>query len=73
MSDNATLFHAECVAMDLGLSLVEDLNTVTHHTGPNGWIGENSQFQRKLMYGTLLWGTLLILRNSWVPVVTKEK
>ena len=45
------------------------------HTWPNRWLSDNSQFQRKLMYGTLLWGarSLLKPRNSWVPVVTQEK
>ena len=43
--------------------------------GPNGWLGDNSQFQRKLMHGTLVWGARSMLkpRNSWVPVVTQEK
>ena len=30
LSDNATVFQAECVAMELGLTLAEDLNPEVH-------------------------------------------
>ena len=30
LSDNATVFQAKCVAMDLGLTLIEDLNPEEH-------------------------------------------
>ena len=51
------------------------LNKISAHTWPNGWLGVDSQFQRKLMYGTLVWGARSMLkpRNSWVTVVTQEK
>ena len=49
--------------------------TVNPHAWPNGWLGVNSQFQRKLMQGTLVWGprSMPKPRNSWVPVVSQEK